>query len=375
MQSGEPLAQSNLGPNLRSKVRTIVSCMVAVGALSTTFASSDHFDGSRVEAAGVDCIDPPIKIPTAQVINTPASPYPYAQAKRLRQAVATVIPAGQSDSVLELKSLPGVDPISSSVNNCLEGETVSVTANGRECSGKLIANRTSVLTAGHCGWLKTELVRSFDASGNPIVTMPDMPRVYIGNTRAPRREVALSHEVILPNSDQNDSAILVFDGHTPVEAQALTPELPNFAPGQTAYLSGYPEVQPLNTGALERQQWPVTYLGTTDINIKDGRQLSGVLAFAIKPSADGAICSFGTSGAGVSDANNRTAGDLVAFTDYVPAYYSNSENTNAQEAAANRANDERLFGFNLSEYAGSCYFSPIAKDTTAYKIVTPDYSS
>lgn len=243
-------------------------------------------------------------------------------------------------------------------------------ANG--CSGFLIrddsGNAIGVSTAQHCG-LRPENLSRIRGTDGKLYAVPNGPlTVMQGENFNDMREIGEVETAILPveGNVTNDRAILTFKGESSqkvldadrkglVDPAVLTP-------GTQVFIEGFPTSQPNNNSGVIRSQFMTsTYLGPTTVYTTTGQELP-LQMVGMNANADGAICSFGNSGAegvvpiviqnpnGTQKVEFKKLGVNSAFDDFRGPEL----NTVGYDGPLVRADRELFSGFNLKNFAAWC---------------------
>ena len=195
--------------------------------------------------------------------------------------------------------------IPAEISALLQKETVY--AEGIGCSGALIRDEkdeaTGMLFAKHC--LSGEIKVGSD--GKSYIHYAKSPQAKTGDSIDALASVGEIESFVVPAQagiDQ-DIAIASFKGQDLAQviesyrAKALTPEEVNaLQPGDSLFMSGWPQSQPENKDAMRRQEFAMTILGVGSTpGQDDGLNL---LWAAVKPNKVGARCTPGASGSQAS---------------------------------------------------------------------------
>ncbi len=256
------------------------------------------------------------------------------------------------------------------VSEKLRTEAVYLDGNG--CSAFLIRNpageAVGVETADHC----------LSASRYPRIEGND-GQTYIVNSSKARvgdrvdqlTEVGSLDKFIVPDEIttwSQDLAYGVFQGRTETDVLAnykhlAEDEVRALPRGSVVYMRGYPVDQPGND-VMQAQEFALTVIGTTTINVSNGKTLE-VLLTAIPKNAANIVCSYGSSGSQgsvereVTEPNGtiqyelHSAGSLAVFNNFEGSTFNKTEEE--REKARKWYEDE--YQLDLSNAGGVCGFS------------------
>jgi len=284
-------------------------------------------------------------------------------------------------STAELFLNPESWTIPDKVTTIMDRDVTYITTLG--CSGSLVRDKAGeaigLLTAEHCSLrgsgehsTQRQLGQdgiSYIVTGSPLEAMtgPDKPQLISAGT---------IEEFFVPAADDNSSdiAIGVLSGHTAQEVLAAynhnklsANELAKLTIGDRMYVSGWPIAQPKDNGIFERQNFPLAVLGSS-VSMKNaiGQTLDLIWA-AVPVSKDGAVCSYGDSGAEgfiMEDGHSRAVGTLSVFEDFTGKIWGTAE-----QGELNRKFFEDKYGVDLSGFSAVCGFSSKTPDASEGGVV------
>lgn len=234
------------------------------------------------------------------------------------------------------------------------------------CSGILVRNAggtpIGIKTAKHC--LKDNWY--IDASDQYGLNFDGQP-VYaeLGDSLD---DLTIAGQVtqfaFAPLDKASDTAFGAFEGQSmdDVIASATSNQMPaeqvdSLPRGTVVYMGSYPQDELNNPGPSKRENFAMHVIGTTTENVADEGEVLRTLVAAIPESADGAECSWRSSGSEVftldASGNRIDIGTQTAFNDFGLLRYKDDPKAGAEE----RASIEQQFGVDMTGYAGVCYIS------------------
>jgi hypothetical protein len=223
-----------------------------------------------------------------------------------------------------------------------------------------------------------EMIRTLEADGQIYATISNN-RIYQGDSASQFVDIGAFHQLILPESldTTHDLAFGVIEGHTADEVlenyRHLTEEeIRNLPVGTLIYDSGFPVDQPLNTsGDMHRQSFAMVSLGFRQaFSASDPTLTEEFMVFdaAVRPTADGAQCSYGNSGSIATLENGTAIGSASSYLDISPQLPAHEDYTafsegrphvvNPEYAEMNRTYLEYIHDIQIpDEYTAVCGFA------------------
>jgi hypothetical protein len=200
---------------------------------------------------------------------------------------------------------PNLPAIPESEKAFMQRNVVRVTPSG--CSGILIRNEADtpigIQSVHHCGLREKDGNRFTDGSGSGATELRFETPVstQTGDSLTGMQVAGDITEFIInaPTDNSRDLTFGSFAGNSAwdvmKQAKVATPEqLASLRQGDVIWSSGWAVSQPGND-VLKRQDFAMTYLGQTEIEVSNGLKLQVNMA-AVPPNKDGTSCSPGQSG-------------------------------------------------------------------------------